>query len=78
MLFSTKKIRTIILGAIVALWGISVLSLGMTSSPGITQCDTECPMEIAHKSEISYNNIKKKVVMLSGIVGWVSQYYFDE
>ena len=76
MLFSTKKLRTIILGTIIALWSISVLSLGVTSTP-VRECDPTCPMELAHENDISYDQIKKKVVMLSGIVGWVSQYYLE-
>ena len=74
MLFSTKKIRNIALGTLAAVWMVSVLSLGMTTGSSAV-CDPECPLEVSQKQEISYKGIEKKVVMLSGIVGWLSQYY---
>ncbi len=74
MLFSTKKIRNIALSTLAAIWMVSVFSLGMTSDK-IATCDPDCPMELTQKTEISYKGLEKKVVMLSGVIGWLSQYY---
>lgn len=73
MLSTTKKIRNAALVMLFSLWMVSVFSLGMNSING-KECDPYCPMDTAQK-EINYKSLNKKVMMLSGVVGWFSQYY---
>lgn len=74
MLFSTKKIRNLVLASIAALWMVSIVSMAFSTKNTAT-CDPDCPMELVHKREITYQGLEKKVVMLSGFIGWLSHYY---
>jgi hypothetical protein len=74
MLLTPRKIRSTVLVSLAAIWMVSVISLGL-SAEKTPECDPYCPMEMSQKKEISYKTIEKRVILMSGVIGWISHYY---